>query len=175
MSKACRTITAILVLSVVASLAAVSYAWTDTPPPAADVQFAQKVSDLFVAEVFAALLQEFSETTPDNVEHGKQAISLVFDDLNRNMRLIGEFGPLLGGDNDLPTRGFERQALDLALTGQNSTALEKVNGTWYYRRSIALSNFHPSCVMCHANFGPTNPAQWVGALALSVPIATKKE
>ena len=56
-----------------------------------------------VNELVAALFTEFDETTPQNVPHGKQADALIFNDLNRNMRLIGTFGPLLGGDNGRPT------------------------------------------------------------------------
>ena len=43
---------------------------------------------------------------------------------------------------------------------------------WYYRRSVALSNFDPSCGLCHTNFGPVNDKKWVGALMLRVPIAS---
>ena len=48
------------------------------------VASAQQVSDLMVNELVAALFKECDETTPQNVEHGKQAISLIFNDLNRN-------------------------------------------------------------------------------------------
>ena len=37
--------------------------------------------------------QEFNETTPANAEHGKQAISLIFNDLNRDVPLLGNFTP----------------------------------------------------------------------------------
>lgn len=149
----------------------------DSAPTPADVAFAKTVSDLMVNELVAALFQEFNETTPDNVEHGKQAISLIFNDLNRDMRLIGTFRPLLGGNNDRPSGSFENQALQLALTGQPHTAVQKVNDRWYYRRSVPLSNtLHTACVLCHANFTPeffastNNPGQWVGALVVAVPI-----
>jgi hypothetical protein len=59
------------------------------------VAFAKQVSDLMLNEILAALFTEFDETTPQNVAHGTQAISLIFNDLNRNMRLIGRFAPLL--------------------------------------------------------------------------------
>ena len=61
----------------------------DTPPDAQQVQFAQRTSDLMLATLFAALLQEFAETTPANVEEGKQSISLIFHDRNEAMRLVG--------------------------------------------------------------------------------------
>ena len=145
-------------------------------PPASQVAFAQQVSDLLLNELLAALFQEFGETTPENVEHGKQAISLIFNDLNRDIRLVGTFDPL-GGDNSRPDGSFERRALQLALTGAPHTDVQKVNNNWYYRRSVPLSNtFHSTCVLCHTNFTPAffaetnNSGQWVGALMLRVPI-----
>ena len=146
-------------------------------PSAAQIASAQKVSDLMLNELLAALFQEFNETTPDNVDEGEQAISLIFNDLNRNMRLVGTFGPLLGGPNDRPTDGFERTALSLALDGEAHTAVERADGSWLYRRSVPLSNtFHPACVLCHQSFTSDffdrtdNPGQWVGTLVLAVPI-----
>ncbi len=148
-------------------------------PSSEAVAFAQRTSDLLLNELLAALFQEFNETTPHNVEEGKQAISLIFNDSNRDMRLIGLFPPLLGGFNDLPSDSFERKSLALALKGQANTSVERVGNRWYYRRSAALSNtFHQACVLCHTNFTPqffqqtNNPGQWVGALTLRVPIKT---
>ena len=54
-------------------------------------------------------------------------------------------------------------------------ANEKVEGKWFYRRSVALSNFHTACAMCHTNFGPVDATQWVGALMLRVPVADADE
>ena len=141
---------------------------------------ARQTSELMVNELVAALFKEFDETTPENVPHGKQAISLIFNDANRDMRLIGVFPPLQGGANDLPSDSFEQRSLALALQGQPNTSVERVGGRWYYRRSIALSNtFHQACVLCHTNFTPqffqetNNPGQWVGALTLRVPIKSE--
>lgn len=145
----------------------------DTPPDPQQVQFAQRTSDLMLATLFAALLQEFAETTPANVEEGKQSISLIFHDRNEDMRLVGELEPLRS--NDVPDDSFEAGALDRAMQGENYTAVEKVHGKWLYRRSVALSNFHPACAMCHANFGPVDNTQWVGALMLRVPVADEKD
>src|SRR5580765_1601767 len=160
-----------------AGLAAVAYAHDDERPSPSQIAFAQQVSDLMVNELVAALFQEFAETTPENVEHGKQAISLIFNDLNRDMRLIGTFSPLLGGANDRPADGFETTALRKALTGEAHTAVRQVNDRWFYRRSVPLSNtMHQACVLCHTNFTSdffertNNPGQWVGALVLAVPI-----
>lgn len=145
-------------------------------PTNAQIAFAQQVSDLLLNEMVAALFQEFNETTPQNVEHGKQAISLIFNDLNRDIRLVGTFDPL-GGGNNTPDGSFERRALQQALKGENISDVQKVNDTWYLRRSIALSNtLHTACVLCHTNFTPeffaqtNNTGQWVGALMLRVPI-----
>ncbi|HVG20073.1 MAG TPA: hypothetical protein VNI02_13565 [Blastocatellia bacterium] len=150
---------------------------SNIPPSNEDVAFAQRTSDLMLNELLAALFKEFDETTPSNVEEGKQAISLIFNDANRDMRLIGTFGPLLGGDNDIPGDAFEQTALGLALQGQAYTSVEQVDDRWYYRRSIALSNtFHQSCATCHTGFTRQffkrthNPGEWVGALTLRVPI-----
>jgi len=152
----------------------------DVPPSSKQIAFAKQVSDLFLNEVLAALFKEFDETTPQNADQGKQAISLIFNDLNRDMRLVGKFRPLLGGDNDLPSDTFESTALSLALTGQPYTAVQQVNDTWFYRRSIPLSNtFHRNCVLCHTNFtqdffnSTNNPGQWVGTLVLRVPIKSE--
>jgi hypothetical protein len=140
----------------------------DAPPTPAQVAFAQRSSDLMLATIVAALLQEFAETTPANVEEGNHSISLIFNDRNDSMRLIGEEQPLR--DNDVPQDAFEAAALEHAMQGQAHTSVEKVRGQWTYRRSVPLSNFHPACSMCHANFGPLDATQWVGALVLTVPV-----
>jgi len=152
----------------------VTFAWSvtavraDAPPTQQQVEFAQRSSDLMLATIVAALLQEFAETTPANVEEGKHSISLIFDDRNDSMRLVGELEPLR--ENDVPQDPFEVTALERAMQGEAYTAVEKANGKWAYRRSVPLSNFHPACGMCHANFGPVNTSQWVGALMLRVPV-----
>jgi len=66
----------------------------EAPPTPEQVQFAQKTSDLMLATLFAALLQEFAETTPANVEEGKTSISLIFNDRNEDVRLVGVLHPL---------------------------------------------------------------------------------
>jgi hypothetical protein len=148
------------------------------PPSRRDIAFASQVSDLMLNELVAALFTEFDETTPENVEHGKQAISLIFNDLNRDMRLVGAFPPLLGGANNRPADRFEATAVKRALDGKPHTDVQKVNDTWYYRRSVPLTNtMHQACVQCHTRFTPDffddNPGQWVGALVLGVPIKAR--
>ena len=159
-------------LGVILTVAAV-VPWTsaraDSRPGAAAVIVAQKTSDLMLATLFAALLQEFAETTPANADEGKASISLIFDNANKSMRLVGEKSPLMA--NDRPQDSFERTALATALNGNNYTNVERVDDKWYYRRSVALSNFSPACSVCHANFGPVDTNEWVGALMLRVPIA----
>src|SRR5262249_23709058 len=109
------------------------------PPSDEQVASAQGTSDLLLATLFAALTQEFNETTADNVEQGKRSISLVFNDKNKDMRLVGTFGPLR--ENDRPRDDFERAALQRALTGQPYTAVERNDDQWVYRRSVPLTNF----------------------------------
>jgi hypothetical protein len=138
------------------------------PPTIGQIEFAQQTSDLMLNTLFAALTQEFNETKPENVEQGKHSISLIFNDKNKDMRLVGTVGPLR--ESDRPSDSFERQANALALVGQPYTSVQRVDDQWYYRRSIPLSNFRSECALCHTNFrvGPTS--DWVGALMLRVPI-----
>lgn len=159
----------ILTALIAGSGLAASKVYNDNTPSNEEVAFAKRTSDLLHNEVFAALLQEFGETTPENIEEGKQAISLIFNNSNRDIRLVGVYSPLLGGFNNLPSDSFERRSMALALQGQdNISPTERVGNRWYYRRSVALnSGMHPSCVMCHANF---TSDQWVGALMTRVPI-----
>jgi hypothetical protein len=140
----------------------------DIPPTNERIAFAQQTSDLMVNTLFAALTQEFDETTAANVEQGKQSISLIFNDKNKDMRLVGDIVPLR--ENDRPSDNFERQANALALVGQTYASVQRVDDKWYYRRSVPLSNFRAECALCHINLpaGPTS--DWVGALMLRVPI-----
>jgi hypothetical protein len=157
-----------LVLGCSAAVGFVTSVRAEAPPSPQQVQFAERSSDLMVATLVAALLQEFAETTPSNVAEGKHSISLIFNDRNESMRLVGMLQPLR--DNDVPQDPFEADALERAMRGETFTAVEKVVGKWAYRRSVPLSNFHSACSMCHANFGSVNDRQWVGALMLRVPV-----
>lgn len=143
---------------------------SDHAPTEAEVEVARQTSDLMTNTLVAALLQEINETTPANVAHGNLSISLIFNDYNRDMRLVGTMQP--SSVNDYPADDFERGALSAALTGAPSTSVERVGGDWYYRRSIPLSNFQPQCAMCHANFSGLPSTTYVGALMLRVPIDT---
>jgi hypothetical protein len=142
-------------------------------PTQANIDYAKGVAQLLQNEMIAALLQEFNETTRANAAQGKVAIGLIFNDKNPAIRLIGNLSPLDHGN--IPRDNFETAALFNAVK-LNGTPFEAVeqsqdeNNNWFYRRSIPLSNFHPACVVCHSNFGPENPNEWVGALTLRVPI-----
>ena len=170
-----KRVVALVVLLTAVGVA--SFGRTDNPPTDQEKESAKTTSDLMHNELFAALIQEFNETTPENVEEGKRAISLIFNNLNRDIRLIGIFPPLQGGLNNLPSDSFERRSMTRALQGQETMSFERVGDKWYLRRSFPLSNtFHPNCVQCHTNFTPQfftqthNDGQWVGALTLRVPI-----
>jgi hypothetical protein len=173
-----RTKRAVALIMLIAVAGLVAFGRADHNPPTDEQkEVAEKTADLLQKEVFAALLQEFGETTPENVEQGRQAISLVFHDSNRDIRLIGVFPQLLGGNNNIPSDPFERQSLALALEGKPNMTVEREGNRWYYRRSVALSNaMHTSCALCHTNFTPqffeqtNNPDQWVGALTLRVQV-----
>ncbi len=106
-----RTLVIGLVVWSAASVFAISGAaqGNNQSPSNAAITFATETADLLQATLFAALLQEFEETTPDNVEQGKQSIGLVFSDEHTNFRLIGTQSPL--SDNDLPMDSFEDAAL----------------------------------------------------------------
>jgi hypothetical protein len=169
-----RLLACSLVIGVVAAaLALGNIAYADNHPSSDAVVAAQKTSDLMLATLFAALGQEFAETTSDNVELGKKSISLIFNDKNNDMRLVGVLNPLKS--NDVPQDSFEETALSYAMNGMNLTDVQRVDDTWYYRRSVALSNFHPACAMCHTNFGPVNNTKWVGALMLRVSITDHED
>jgi hypothetical protein len=78
-----------------------------------------------LATLFAALLQEFAETTPANVEEGKKSISLIFNDRNDDMRLVGVLQPLR--TNDVPQ---DSRRLRLLMQCKAKTS-------WTYRRRRA--------------------------------------
>ena len=70
-----------IAIVVVAVLVLGTRAYADEKQPSqAERASAQKTSDLMLATIVAALLQEFAETTTENVEEGKKSISLIFND-----------------------------------------------------------------------------------------------
>src|SRR4029450_7794135 len=141
---------------------------SDEPPTPEQEAFAIKVTDTLTERLFALLLNEFANTTPQNFKIGTAAISLVFDDSQSTFRLVGNLEPL--GKTGRPQDVFEEEALALALQGQGTEGTHKVKGKYYFRRSIPLQNSHTSCAICHQNFAsPPNDA-WVGALMLRVPV-----
>jgi hypothetical protein len=141
----------------------------DLPAKQAQIDFAMEVKNTLRDRLMALLLNEFENTTSENFEAGNEAISLVFDDNNQSFRLVGDVGPLR--KNDLPNDAWEKDALGAAKQGRGfGPDVQKINGGYYVRESIALANFDPSCSICHQNFGPVNPKQYVGALMLRVPV-----
>jgi hypothetical protein len=162
------------VASLILGVGAVAIARTgNQPPPQANIDYAKGVATLLQNQTLAALLQAFNQTTAANAPQGDVAIGLVFDDANPAIRLIGHLSPLDPGN--VPRDSFETTALFNAvnLSGTPFEAVEQSEdqaNTWFFRRSIPLSNFHPACVICHTNFGPQNPNEWVGALTVRVPI-----
>src|SRR5215468_6936860 len=121
---------AIALAILLAAAGLTGFGYSNDSPSSESIAFAQRTSDLMLNELLAALFKEFDETTPSNVEEGKQAISLIFNDSNRDMRLIGAFPPLQGGSNDLPSDSFELKSLALALQGQANTSVERVGNRW---------------------------------------------
>ena len=167
-----HTIT-VIVLSVVLAVSTFSSAGhaqrRSHQPGDEAIAFAQRTSDLLLATLFAALTQEFDETTPANVEEGKLSIGLIFSDSHSNFRLVGTLDPL--SRKNRPQDSFERAALRLALDGgQPHTDVDREDGDWFYRRSIPLSVFRAECELCHKNFNGLGNTDWVGALMLKVPI-----
>jgi hypothetical protein len=161
------------VVSLIVGLGPAAIARADNHRPTeANVTNAKGIAQLLQNEMIAALLQEFNETTAANAAQGKVAIGLIFNDANRAIRLIGNLSPIDRGN--VPRDGFERTALfdAVQLNGTPFEAVEQSqeDSNWFYRRSIPLSNFHPACVICHTNFGPQNPNEWVGALTLRLRV-----
>ncbi len=137
-------------------------------PSAAAEAFANDVADAMVDRIVALLFREFAVTTAANAAVGTEAISNIFHDGNRSMRLVGDVEPLQL--SNLPQDDFERDALAAAKLGQNFSRTERSKGTWYVRKSIAVATtFSTSCVHCHGNFdGLANP--WVGALMVKAKV-----
>jgi hypothetical protein len=137
------------------------------------VVYASETTDILQARLFAALGQEFAVTTVATAPKASDAISIIFNDENHDMRLVGTVGPLR--TNDYPKDNFERTAVAKAVDQQQIAVSEAVTGgpgNWYYRRAIPVSNaLAPTCVLCHANYAnlPANK-QIVGALALKVRV-----
>ena len=138
------------------------------PPSAEAIAFARRTSDHLTDMLLAALVKEIGNTTPENIDEGNLSIGLLFSDSQTNFRLVGTLEPI--SENDRPQDNFESAALEQALEGKPYTDVQRVRGTWFYRRSIPLSNFAPQCKLCHPNFADLAPTDNVGALMLKVPI-----
>ena len=157
------------VAAIVCALALAPFAGEAAEPPTADEKaFARQVADTLQERIFALLMNEFANTTADNFEAGNVAISLVFADDNPSFRLVGTLEPLRG--NDTPQDAFEAEALPQAMAGKAVEGVYEVDGEHYFRRSIPLTNFDPSCAICHGNYASPPDDAPVGALMLRVPV-----
>jgi hypothetical protein len=154
-----------------------AYSYNKPPLTAPAVIYAKETTDILQSRVIAALVNEFANTSPATAAKGSDAISLIFNDKNHNMRLVGTVGPLRR--NDYPEDAFEQKVVAKALNEQlpfdPANPIDEIDGApgqWYYRRALPINNaMSASCVMCHANYAflPSNK-QTVGVLALKVPI-----
>ncbi len=137
-------------------------------PDPQDEIFASAVADAMVDRLVALLFREFEVTTAENAPVGTAAISNIFHDDNKLMRLVGDVQPLQNSNR--PRDDFERDALAAAKLGNNFSRTERVNGRWWVRKSIAVATtFSTSCVHCHSNFATvSNP--WVGALMVRAKV-----
>ncbi len=158
-------------------LAGVAYAHDDDPPSHGQIAFATDVSNLLFNEVVAALFKEFDETTPQNVEHGKQAISLIFNDANRDVRLVGAFGPLQGvcqQPSGRQVRDDGAQACARRRRGHRRAEDQRylVLSTLGAPQQHAAPELRALPHEFHGRlFQPhQQPEQWVGMLVLDVPI-----
>ena len=164
MKKTCVSFLSVVVFLSICFAAYKAYA--DPFPSGPQIVEAKAVTTTLTNRLFALLLDEFASTTPANADIGSQAISLVFDNNFETYRLVGAID-VLDLDN-LPKDDFEFDSLELALGGNGNESVEKIEGKYYFRRSIPLSNFDASCVLCHTAFGTENDP--VGALMLRTPI-----
>lgn len=141
-------------------------------PTAAQITFAEETSGTLINSLLAGLVDTFLATTavPNNVAEGNQSISLIFDDRNRNIRLVGNLDPL--SERNRPRDSFEVDALAAALGGGTFTAVEQVSDRFFFRSSVPLANFIAECALCHSNFGAPTGTDWTGALMVRVPIPT---
>ena len=144
----------------------------DEFPSQEAIDFATETTVRLTDELFAALLNEFNATTPANAPNGIEAIQIIFNNGNDNMRLVGVNVPF--DVDNIPRDPFEIEAHTKALVGEELQEVRRDgdddDGQFFLRTSIPLSNFHANCVLCHTNFGPQDATQWVGALMLKVPI-----
>lgn len=148
-------------------------------PPQEDIDFAEDVNDALLSDTLALLLARFAATTDpqapaDIVDIGIAALRLSFDNQAGQARLVGTLENL-GGFNSRPKGPFEKNALKDALQGiaTDKTLVQGPFGRFYVRQFVPLSNFDPSCGLCHTNFGPVDPTQWVGGLSITTPVVPK--
>ncbi len=64
-----------------------------TPSPA-EIAAAEAASGSLIGTLAVGLFSLFDVTVPATVDQGNEAIRIIFDDGNPNIRLVGENGPL---------------------------------------------------------------------------------
>ena len=175
--RAMVTVVFVIGFSLAGMAASQAFGYHNPRPSDASIAFAKTTGETLESRLLAALGQEFSVTTAANAANGSQAISLIFNNKNHDMRLVGTVGPL--SRNDYPRNDYERQVIMAAVGSQQTTPSDRVyieNDQWFYSRALPIANsMSPSCVLCHNNYGRL-PAdrQVVGALITRVPIKNVK-
>ena len=149
---------------------AVLKADANSSPTQVEVDRAAGTSMVLINSLVAGLVNLVLATSNSgsSIAQGSQALSIIYDDRNENMRLVGQSEPL--SENSRPMDSFEVTALSRALAGQTYTSVERVMGSWYYRSSVPLANGVAQCAFCHTNFGPPDAADYKGALMVRVLI-----
>ena len=126
------------------------------PPSTEQIAFAQRTSDLLLATLFAALTQEFDETTVRQCGGG-QAVHLAGVQRPEQRYAAGRHLRARSRRTTAPATPSSVPRSGLRWTGQPPTAVQRVDDQWFYRRSIPLSNFRVECALCHTNFPPAGP------------------
>jgi hypothetical protein len=143
------------------------------PSPAA-VADSEAVAATHRSRTLAALFEEFRTTTPENARINSRAISNLFSDGNRLMRLVssGDFTPLQASAR--PLTRFEADAIASFKAGGPGffSRLDRVGPLWMQCEAIALNNgafldgtdMNPTvCQTCHSSF-PADTTALVGSL-----------
>ena len=172
-----RRIAIVLALSTGLAGAAVRMAAGQGGPPAPSpeaVADSAAVAATHRSRTLAALFEEFRTTTPENARINSRAISNLFADGNRLMRLVtsGDFAPIQQSAQAITK--FEADAIASFKAGGPGffSRLDRVGPNWVMCEAIALNNgaflegtdMSPNvCQTCHASF-PTDTTALVGSL-----------
>ena len=171
--KAMTALVLVIGLGLTTMATSQAFGYHNPRPSEASIASAKKTGIILESRLLAALGQEFSQTTAATAANGSTAISLIFNNKNHDMRLVGTVEPL--SRNDYPRNQYEHYVIAQAVGAQKADPTDRVyiaDDQWYYSRALPVSNsMSPSCVLCHTNYGrlPAN-RQVVGALVTRVPI-----